>query len=323
MFGDSQDHLSVIGQKKMVILLAGTRTGSTFLGQLFNQNPNILYIHEPFQARHLLELREYGLIPEADERSTLDELQMFWLRQVMDRCDTGDLVLEPEQERYGECGTGGENLMRFNSEECHLNYTQTPRSELCILRDTVVMKINRLLQLDWLSDITDAMAGVDLKIIHLLRDPRDVIKSRFKFKHYYYKDRFPVTHEMNVNNKVGLAAEEWCIRELDNIVYAERDPPAWLADNYLLIRFEEIVEDPLAIAEELYEFIGSEVPASVREWVSNEGGKVLDTRADSVVYPDKWNSTYNQRVEEECKPLIIKMGLQFQELNITYTESYY
>lgn len=83
------------------------------------------------------------------------------------------------------------------------------------------------------------------------------------------------------------------------------------------------MEDPLAIAEELYEFIGSEVPASVREWVSNEGGKVLDTRADSVVYPDKWNSTYNQRVEEECKPLIIKMGLQFQELNITYTESYY
>ena len=69
---------------------------------------------------------------------------MFWLRQVMDRCDTGDLVLEPEQERYGECGTGGENLMRFNSEECHLNYTQTPRSELCILRDTVVMKVDNL-----------------------------------------------------------------------------------------------------------------------------------------------------------------------------------
>ena len=53
----------------------------------------------------------------------------------------------------------------------------------------ILFQINRLLQLDWLSDITDAMAGVDLKIIHLLRDPRDVIKSRFKFKHYYYKVR--------------------------------------------------------------------------------------------------------------------------------------
>ena len=57
-----QEHLSKSGKKKIVILLAGTRTGSTFLGQLFNQNPESLYIHEPFQVRHLLELREYGLV---------------------------------------------------------------------------------------------------------------------------------------------------------------------------------------------------------------------------------------------------------------------
>ena len=71
----------------------------------------------------------------------MDELQMFWLRQVMDRCDTGDLILQPEQEEYGKCGTPTENYLRFNSKNCNQNFTETPRSELCILRGTVVMKV--------------------------------------------------------------------------------------------------------------------------------------------------------------------------------------
>ena len=57
-----------------------------------------------------------------------------------------------------------------------------------------------------------------------------ILQAYYHLYMFSPQDRFPVTHEMNVNNKVGLAAEEWCIRELDNIVYAERDPPAWLAD---------------------------------------------------------------------------------------------
>ena len=35
---------------------------------------------------------------------------------------------------------------------------------------------------------------------------------------------------MNMENKVSLAAEEWCLRELDTILFAERSPPAWLQD---------------------------------------------------------------------------------------------
>lgn len=52
---------------------------------------------------------------------------------------------------------------------------------------TLRFQISRLLQLNWLNYIKDDLAGHDLKIIHLLRDPRDVISSRFRFKHYYYK----------------------------------------------------------------------------------------------------------------------------------------
>ena len=44
-------------EKKMfIILVTGFRTGSTFLGELFNQNPSALYLFEPFHQTHMAAL---------------------------------------------------------------------------------------------------------------------------------------------------------------------------------------------------------------------------------------------------------------------------
>ena len=83
-------------------------------------------------------------LKEADERSTLDELQIFWLRQVLDRCDTGDMPLHPELEKFGRCGLEGENLLRFGHTHCNETFSKTSRSELCIMRNTVVMKVREM-----------------------------------------------------------------------------------------------------------------------------------------------------------------------------------
>ena len=95
----------------------------------------------------LCRLPLYNLSPGCDERSTLDELQMLWMRQVLDGCDTGDLLLHPEQELYGRCGVERENEMRFGSRACNETFTRTPRSELCIYRNSVVLKVGTLLGL--------------------------------------------------------------------------------------------------------------------------------------------------------------------------------
>lgn len=233
--------------------------------------------------------------------------------------------MHPELERFGKCGLEGENLLRFGHKHCNETFNENARSELCVMRNTVVMKISRLLQLNWFNYIKDDFVGHDFKIIHLLRDPRDVIASRFRFKHYYYKDRFPITHTVNMEHKVSLAAEEWCLRELDTLMFAERSPPSWLQNNYRMIRFEELVSNPKAIARELYDFIGYEtIPETVQTWLKHHGGNKLDMLEPAMEYPaDRWNGTMTAAVEYECKPLIIKMGLKFQELDIQYSQSYY
>ena len=95
--------------------------------------------------------------------------------------------------------------------------------------------------------------------------------------------------------------------------------------SYLLIRFEELISDALAIADELYSFLGYQAgpPDQVRDWIRDHGHEKLDLQAGSAVYPQRWNATHIAAVEEECKPLIIKMGLPFQQLDIKYTQSYY
>eukprot|EP00116_Pleurobrachia_bachei_P014202 sb/3474464/ len=45
-------------QKMFVILVTGFRTGSTFLGELFNQNDDSLYLFEPFHQNHIKSLVE-------------------------------------------------------------------------------------------------------------------------------------------------------------------------------------------------------------------------------------------------------------------------
>ena len=99
---------------------------------------------------------------------------------------------------------------------------------------------------------------------------------------------------------------------------------AWLKNNYKLITLDELAGDPVAAAEDLYKFIGYDsVPESVRWWLQEHGRKKLDLMEGQEEYTEQWNKNLTRRVEEECRPLIMKMGLQFQELDIKYTHSYH
>jgi len=94
--------------------------------------------------------------------------------------------------------------------------------------------------------------------------------------------------------------------------------------SYKVMTFTDLVSDPRAAAAELYDFIGYDrIPESVTSWIKTHGKEKIDLMADTADFADQWHANYTRVVEEECKPLIIKMGLQFRELDIKYTHSYY
>lgn len=64
-------NLTMNPHKKLLIIVAGFRTGSTFIGNLFNQNPQLHYIFEPFHTGHIKTLVRRGDIVGATSAHSL------------------------------------------------------------------------------------------------------------------------------------------------------------------------------------------------------------------------------------------------------------
>ena len=97
--------------KKFVLLVASFRSGSTFVGQLFDQNPRVQYLFEPFHEKTLSELEKRGAIVGARPDHTISDLRMLYLQQVMSNCSVYPTSVI--QERYEYCGTKEEHMHRY------------------------------------------------------------------------------------------------------------------------------------------------------------------------------------------------------------------
>ena len=66
---------------KLIILLCRFRSGSTFLGEIFNQNPNVIY---DFESLHPTPLKNY-YIP-SDDRETEKDTKMRYIQHLLYNC---------------------------------------------------------------------------------------------------------------------------------------------------------------------------------------------------------------------------------------------
>ena len=83
---DPSFDLELDPQKKVVLLLTAFRSGSTFLGQLFNNNPGVQYIFEPFHEGTMRTMQERGQILGAREDHTEADMRMLYFQQIIHNC---------------------------------------------------------------------------------------------------------------------------------------------------------------------------------------------------------------------------------------------
>ncbi|XP_018419674.1 PREDICTED: carbohydrate sulfotransferase 4-like [Nanorana parkeri] len=197
------------------------------------------------------------------------------------------------------------------------NTTLDKMAEACTKYSHVVMKTVRILNLSVLLPLFRDPA-LDLRIIHLVRDPRAVVASR---KHFGLgiEDRI-VLNGGNQKNKITV---NQAMAKICNAQVAINKLAAAvglsLRGRYMLIRHEDLALEPVKNAKEVYKFAGLKMSENLKWWIHNithsediqKRGFMTFSRQSSQVV-QKWRMTMAfkavKEIEQVCGDAMENFG---------------
>lgn len=231
-----------------VLIVSRGRSGSTFLGELFNQNKEVLYLFEPLTwsraAPSNYEQETYEVIDDLYKCKFANKMYLnYMISRKFYRDYTAKLSTFP-----GQC-----SRMSRSAGICLRNIMKS----ICLGSKTVVAKVltHRLPQggLKGIKGILDEHK--DLKIVHLLRDPRRVISSMKKagwFKGKIFDEQ----------------VKKVCSSMWENVKHVQNES-IYYKNRYKLLVFADMMANPNATVVELYDFLKmGPVPGYLFTWIT-------------------------------------------------------
>ena len=268
--------------RQNILIISDSAAGSSFLGELLNQHPQVFYLFEPLESldyyrdnrpesvydtmvTHLLNSIFHCNFLELSYYTDFLSYQYSALRHRLSSRAISSPPLCPENF----------NAPHYSIRKCAPLRPQSA-SAICRLHKHTVVKTIRMKSIHKLSYLMDNTGPVDysLKVVHLVRDPRAVLNARV----------LDSSHENWTIKSVRDHAQSLCRDMLRNIKYAV-SAPAWLQGRYTLIRYEDLATSPHQIAEQLYQFVGVSIAQNVRLWIDR-------TLREGFVSPSLVNSIY-------------------------------
>uniref|UniRef100_H3BAS2 Sulfotransferase n=1 Tax=Latimeria chalumnae TaxID=7897 RepID=H3BAS2_LATCH len=293
---DEAEGLGNRSQSKHHIYLHATwRTGSSFLGELFNQHPAVFYLYEPMW--HIWQALYPG-DTESLQGAVRDMMNSLF------RCDFSVLRLYSGSSNLSTSSIFG---WKNNKVICSAPLCQAYRKDeigliegsvcqkKCPARDireleeeckkypVVVIKDVRILDLGVLVPLMKD-PSLNVKVIQLFRDPRAVHNSRLKSKHALVRESIQVLRSKKRADKykrllvpgkaqradiyVASALEVICESWLSDLFLISR-APAWVRRRYTKIRYEDLVLEPLKELQRIYHFANVSVLPAIESFMLN------------------------------------------------------
>ena len=300
-------------KRKLLLIVAHGRSGSTFLADIFNKHPGVFYVFEPL----------HGI------RRTLKDYANFATNFLLHifQCDFS----------VGNASSHTRNFYRIYSRALSsppfCKYEQAdPRWEKelcstvqqqelehsCRVHDTIAYKL--LLEripgqsIENLFEVCK-VAGVECKVIYLIRDIRPLVMSSQKvsfFKEVDRKDR-PSMRQFVYSR---------CEMTEKNLLLMKTFQPS-VRSRVTLVRYEDLTVEPLKVLNYLYKFAEIELLESIKQWVvkitqpslidltKGERSPVSVVRNSSEVL-NKWrvlaDPCYVNVIERYCRDVMKLMG---------------
>ncbi|XP_077987514.1 carbohydrate sulfotransferase 1-like [Glandiceps talaboti] len=238
-----------------ILIIAGARTGSSFVGDIFQSNPTVFYIFEPLGS-----LKDIVKTPE------MSVVGVDLLAKIYD-CN------------FSEYAQQWDEYFKWLS-PIRLSQTMTKCTPLITRRQAVgrccqktqhrAAKTIRLLDVRDLIPLMESPT-VNLKVINVVRDPRAMMSS---FIPMYYSNWIENTRESNKVWDAGVLNEHltdtlihYCEQMLRNyILFTANSSQAW-KDNFKILRFEDIALNPREYADIMYSHVGIDIDSEVYQWI--------------------------------------------------------
>ncbi|KAL7862670.1 hypothetical protein SRHO_G00116540 [Serrasalmus rhombeus] len=327
-------------RKTHILILATTRSGSSFVGQLFNQHSDIFYLFEPLyhvqstliphftHSRNMAD-RRVMLGASRDLLRSLYDCDLFFLESYIkpqpanhttDKlfrrgaskalcsppvCD----VLSPSEAYLAE----GECIRKCAS----LNLTLA--AESCREKRHVAIKTVRIPEISDLRALIED-PRLNLKVIQLVRDPRGILASRIET----FRDTYRLWRIWRATGRkpynLDLTQLSTVCEDILRSITTGFSRPSWLRGRYILVRYEDLARNPLQKTREIYEFLGLSMEKSVEEWIQNNTRSTNDISArhkygtvrDSAANAESWRLKLSHEIVEHtqsvCQQVLEELG---------------
>ena len=305
-----------------VIILTRKRSGSSFVGEFLNQNPNMFYVFEPLVLLTQLGLTHYIEEDVFDEQSS----------QILNSTILCNFPKMPS----GWWKYSKNKICKFNRAIMQTNVCKTSLASVGDSTNSILSKLSEIcrkykyigiktIRLTDISLIKQLMTSSNIKIIHLVRDPRGTMSSRMKL-------REPNFDFMRKKGKTGDEIDDLCSSINRNLKYvSDNSEIDWLKDRYKLIRYEDVGSHPRESAEDIYKFLGIPFPEEVEKWIvantnSSSGGGFSHTRDSKAIihaWRERLDLSYVLRIQGKCTEVMSRLGYtnvdsEFQLHNFSY-----
>ncbi len=295
-----------------VIIISRWRYGSSFTGDIFNNNPDFTYFYEPLRHKLYEGDEDNGQIHQDQIDMLRDLLKCEFTQKSYtwwDLQDTGlncyrslkfaGSILCKKQENVKKPSASkvknekrSRLLSRSRGTRLSASFSKDIRSqlseELCQSSKHVAIKTVRVPDIKHLQSIvTDD--SLNVKVIQLVRDLRGVYHSR------------------KVMTSVCDMELTECDELKNNLKYW-KDPPSWLKDKYMLLRYEDLADDPVQMVEIIYTFIGLPVPETVKLWLELNEKKMSSTGKSAYSWRGKIDYETMVNVQQYCMDTLLMAG---------------
>ncbi|XP_021366745.1 carbohydrate sulfotransferase 1-like isoform X1 [Mizuhopecten yessoensis] len=323
-FQKSQDTAKELKDVPVVLLMTYMRSGSTFLGDIVQQLPSVLYSYEPlrrYMEKGYYLTRDRGSCNTSNGkcRNTLENKYRFIIDNIKKffNCDSQKLDLKFTRSQKSN------TWFQLCAHEAEPEKCVSKVISLCSSAVRIIKTIR--LSMDVVQELMENIPN--LKVAHLLRDPRGMINSRRKTIPYFQYNK----------KKMSQIARAVCDRYHRDISIGQSLKVKY-PNRIKTVLYEQIAQRPLETSIRIFKFLGLQPKRNFKSWLMEHiagdpkmsvGHPAFSTvRANSTVTANSWRIQLSldnvMDIDRECSQvyeytgyLAVKNSTVLKNLNIS------